>query len=56
MKEATDIGTMVHLALENHLNNIDKDIFTDDSLGNLAKKMSDKLKKEALVDISEVLV
>ena len=54
MKEATDIGTMVHLALENHLNNIDKDIFTDDSLGNLAKKMSDKLKKEALVDISEV--
>ena len=53
-REATDIGTMVHLALENHLNNIDKDIFTDDSLGNLAKKMSDKLKKEALVDISEV--
>ena len=36
MKEATDIGTMVHLALENHLNSIDKDIFTDDSLGNLA--------------------
>ena len=34
MKEATDIGTMVHLALENHLNNIDKDIFTDDSLFN----------------------
>jgi len=43
MKEATDIGTMVHLSLENHLNGIDEDIFTDNSLGNMAKRMSKKL-------------
>ena len=43
MKEATDIGTMVHLSLENHLNGIDDDIFTDNSLGNMAKRMSKKL-------------
>ena len=38
MKEATDIGTMGHLSLENHLNGIDEDIFTNNSLGNMAKK------------------
>ena len=54
MKEATDIGTMVHLSLENHLNGIDEDIFTDNSLGNMAKRMSKKLIDDALVNISEV--
>ena len=54
MKEATDIGTMVHLSLENHLNGIDDDIFTDNSLGNMAKRMSKKLIDDALVNISEV--
>ena len=51
MKEATDIGTMVHLSLENHLNGIDEDIFTNNSLGNMAKKMSKKLIDDALVNI-----
>ena len=54
MKEATDIGSMVHLSLENYLNDIDDNIFTDDSLGNMAKKMSDKLISDALIDISNV--
>ena len=54
MKEATDIGTMVHLSLENHLNGIDEDIFANNSLGNMAKKMSKKLIDDALVNISEV--
>ena len=36
MKEATDIGTMVHLSLENHLNGIDEDIFSNNSLGNMS--------------------
>ena len=54
MKEATDIGTMVHLSLENHLNGIDEDIFSANSLGNMAKRMSKKLIDDALVNISEV--
>ena len=54
MKEATDIGSMVHLSLENYLNDIDDNIFTDDSLGNMAKKMSEKLISDALIDISNV--
>ena len=54
MKEATDIGSMVHLSLENYLNDIDDNIFTDDSLGNMAKKMSNKLISDALIDISNV--
>ena len=54
MKEATDIGSMVHLSLENYLNDIDDNIFTDDSLGNMAKKMSEKLINDALINISNV--
>ena len=54
MNEATDIGSMVHLSLENHLNGIDKNVFTNDSLGNMAKRMSQKLIDDALQDISEV--
>ena len=54
MNEATDIGSMVHLSLENHLNGIDKNVFTNDSLGNMAKRMSQKLIDDALHDISEV--
>ena len=54
MKEATDIGSMVHLSLENYLNGIDDNIFTDDSLGNMAKKMSEKLISDALINISNV--
>ena len=54
MKEATDIGSMVHLSLENYLNDIDDNIFTDDSLGNMAKKMSEKLISDALINISNV--
>ena len=45
---------MVHLSLENHLNGIDEDIFTDNSIGNMAKRMSKKLIDDALVNISEV--
>ena len=54
MKEATDIGSMVHLSLENYLNGIGDNIFTDDSLGNMAKKMSEKLISDALINISNV--
>ena len=54
MKEATDIGSMVHLSLENYLNGIDDNIFTDDSLGNMAKKMTEKLISDALINISNV--
>ena len=54
MKEATDIGSMVHLSLENYLNDIDDNIFTDDSLGNMAKKMSEKLISDALINKSNV--
>ena len=54
MNEATDIGSMVHLSLENYLNGIDDDIFTDNSIGNMAKRMSKKLIDDALVNISEV--
>ena len=63
MKEATDIGTMVHLSLENHLNGIDEDIFSDNSLGNMANRMSkkliddlyNKLQKSAESQIKELL-
>ena len=54
IKKATDIGTMVHLALENHLKKIDENIFTDDSIGNLARKMSKKLIDDALCYITDV--
>ena len=54
MNEATDIGSMVHLSLETYLNGIDEDIFTDNSIGNMAKRMSKKLIDDALVNISEV--
>ena len=39
IEEATDIGTMVHLSLENHLNGIDEDI-QDNSLRQYGKRMS----------------
>ena len=32
MKEATDIGSMVHLSLENYLNNEDHNVFLSDIL------------------------
>lgn len=54
IKEATDIGTMVHLALENYLRGEDQNIFSNDSIGNLARKMSEKFINDALCDISEV--
>ena len=54
MKEATDIGSMVHLSLENYLNKSDHNIFTNDSIGTLAKGMSQKLIDDALNSVSEV--
>ena len=54
MKEATDIGSMVHLSLENYLNKSDHNIFTNDSIGTMAKGMSQKLIDDALNSISEV--
>ena len=54
IKKATDIGTMVHLALENYLRGEDQNIFSNDSIGNLARKMSEKFINDALCDISEV--
>ena len=54
MKEATDIGSMVHLSLENYLNKSDHNIFTNDSIGTMAKGMSQKLIDDALNSVSEV--
>ena len=54
MKEATDIGSMVHESLENYLNKSDHNIFTNDSIGIMAKGMSQKLIDDALNSISEV--
>ena len=54
MKEATDIGSMVHESLENYLNKSDHNIFTNDSIGIMAKGMSQKLIDDALNSVSEV--
>ena len=54
MKKATDIGSMVHLALENYLHNEEKDIFTDDTNGSIAKKMYQKFIDDVVDEITEV--
>ena len=54
MKEATDIGSMVHLSLENYLNNEDHNVFSQDGIGIMAEGMSNKLINDSLKDISEV--
>ena len=54
MKEATDIGSMVHLSLENYLNNEDHNVFSQDGIGIMAEGMSKKLINDSIKDISEV--
>tara|TARA_B100001248_G_C27371874_1_gene452095 strand:- start:645 stop:1325 length:681 start_codon:yes stop_codon:yes gene_type:complete len=54
MKKATDIGSMVHLALENYLHNEEEDIFTDDTNGSIAKKMYQKFIDDVVDEITEV--
>ena len=45
---------MVHLALENYLHNDEKDIFTDDTNGSIAKKMYQKFIDDVVDEITEV--
>ena len=54
MKKATDIGSMVHLALENYLHNEEKDIFTNDTNGSIAKKIYQKFIDDVVGEITEV--
>ena len=54
MKKATDIGSMVHLALENYLHNEEEDIFTDDTNGSIAKKMYQKFVDDVVDEITDV--
>ena len=54
MKKATDIGSMVHLALENYLHNEEENIFTDDTNGSIAKKMYQKFIDDVVDEITEV--
>ena len=54
MKKATDIGSMVHLALENYLHNEEEDIFTNDTNGSIAKKIYQKFIDDVVGEITEV--
>ena len=54
MKKATDIGSMVHLALENYLHNEEEDIFTNDTNGSIAKKIYQKFINDVVGEITEV--
>jgi len=53
-KQSTDIGTMVHEALENFLNEKDWKNFSDDQNGVIANKMTDKFIDTGIQTISEV--
>ena len=53
-KQSTDIGTMVHEALENFLNEKDWKNFSDDQNGVIANKITDKFIDTGIQTISEV--
>ena len=53
-KQSTDIGSMVHEALENYLYGKDWENFSDDNDGMMAKKITQKFIKVGLNSISEV--
>ena len=53
-KQSTDIGSMVHEALENYLYGKDWENFTDDNDGMMAKKITQKFIEVGLNSISEV--
>ena len=52
--EATTIGTAVHLAIENYLNGIDWEQFTEDRLGLMAHQIAKRFIDDCLKDIEEV--
>ena len=52
--EATTIGTAVHLAIENYLNDQDWEQFTDDRLGLMAHQIAKRFIDDCLGDIEEV--
>lgn len=53
-KQSTDIGSMVHEALENYLYGKDWENFTDNNDGTMAKKITQKFIEVGLNSISEV--
>jgi|TARA_B100001540_G_scaffold313945_1_gene337842 hypothetical protein len=53
-KQSTDIGSMVHEALENFLNEKDWKNFSDDQNGIIANKITDKFIDTGIQTISEV--
>ncbi len=53
-KQSTDIGSMVHEALENFLNEKDWKNFSDDQNGIIANKITDKFIDTGIQNISEV--
>tara|TARA_B100001769_G_C22022943_1_gene549698 strand:+ start:440 stop:1120 length:681 start_codon:yes stop_codon:yes gene_type:complete len=53
-KQSTDIGSMVHEALENFLNEKDWKNFSDDQNGVIANKITDKFIDTGIQTISEV--
>ena len=52
--EATTIGTAVHLAIENYLNGVDWEQFTEDRLGLMAHQIAKRFIDDCLGDIEEV--
>ena len=52
--EATTIGTAVHLAIENYLNGLDWEQFTEDRLGLMAHQIAKRFIDDCLGDIEEV--
>jgi len=53
-KQSTDIGSMVHEALENYLNDKNWENFTDDQNGYIAKKITSKFISTGIQSITEV--
>ena len=54
VNEATAIGTAVHLAIENYLNGLDWEQFTEDRLGLMAHQIAKRFINDCLGDIEEV--
>jgi len=52
--EATTIGTAVHLAIENYLNDVEWQNFTEDRPGLLSKQIAKRFIEDCLGDIEEV--
>ena len=52
--EATTIGTAVHLAIENYLNGVEWQDFSEDRLGLMAHQIAKRFVDDCLVDIEEV--